>query len=282
VYLRSHSFVRRVASVLLGGTLVVGGLVLTAGPAAAAGDLEVDAPSPLFGSVSSMVPLESRTATFEVRNNGTEAGYLRVSVGNVKASSTKYADAMTLATSVPGFTGDPVTLSSAEPCSVLTEGLVLEPGDSVTVTTDLALADMPGKLGQRSTASFRIRVGLSDSRPGTIAPTQCSPNAAIVDGVPVTPAVTGEDEETPEPDATATPAPDRPIGAEPWPTFFGLNLSPNTVQLLQDWGGLVPAIAFILGSGGFFIAARRRRKRQADDEDDSDFDDPDLDYRVDV
>ena len=262
--------------------MLAGASLSIAGPAAAAGDVDVTAPSPLFNDLASMVPLESRTATFEVQNTGTEAGYLRISVGSVTASSTTYARAMTLQTSVPGFAGDAVPLASAEPCSVLTEGLVLEPGDSVTVTTDLALADMPGKLGQRSTASFRIRVGLSDSRPGTIAPTQCSPNAAIVDGVPVTPAVTGEDEETPAPDATATPAPDRPIGAEPWPTFFGLNLSPNTVQLLQDWGGLVPAIAFILGSGGFFIAARRRRKRQADDEDDSDFDDPDLDYRVDV
>ena len=272
---RTRIFVRAFSA-----SLLVGASLLVAGPAAAVGEIEVDAPSPLFGSVASMVPLESRTATFEVRNTGTESGYLRVSVGNVSATSTKYADAMTLASSVPGFVGAPVALSSAEPCSVLTEGLVLEPGDSVTVTTALALADMPGKMGQRSTASFRIRVGLSDARPGTIAPTQCSPNAAIVDGVPVTPAVTGA-EETPEPDASATPAPDRPIGAEPWPTFFGLNLSPNTVQLLQDWGGLVPAIAFILGSGGFFIAARRRRKRQAD-EDDSDFDDPDLDgnYRV--
>jgi len=269
---RTRNFVRAFCVCLL-----VGASLLVAGPASAVGEVEVVASTPLFGSVASMVPLETRTATFEVRNTGTEAGYLRISVGNVDASSAKYAEAMTLTSSVPGFDGDAVALSSAEPCSVLTEGLVLEPGDSVIVTTDLALADMPGKVGQGSTASFRIRVGLSDARPGTIAPTKCSPNAAIVDGVPVTPVVDGDDEEPrQEPDATATPAPDRPIGAEPWPTFFGLNLSPNTVQLLQDWGGLVPAIAFILGSGGFFIAARRRKKRR-DEDDDSDFDDPDLD-----
>ena len=271
--MRTRTLVRAFCAVLLAGASLS-----IAGPAAAAGDVDVTAPSPLFNDLASMVPLESRTATFEVQNTGTEAGYLRISVGSVTASSTTYARAMTLQTSVPGFAGDAVPLASAEPCSVLTEGLVLEPGDSVTVSTELALADMPGKVGQGSNASFRIRVGLSDARPGTIAPTKCSPNAAIVDGVPI--ADGGTTTEISDPDVTATPtatpAPDRPISAEPWPTFFGLDLDPNTVQLLQDWGGLVPAIAFVLGSGGFFIAARRRKKRR-DDDDDSDFDDPDLD-----
>jgi len=248
-------------------------LLGAAGAATAASDIHIDQTGPLFGSATAMVPLDEWTTSFTVTNTGSNTGFLRISVADVASSSSRYESAMTIAASVPGHTGAPVALSTAEPCRVLTEGLVLAPGQSTSVTAQLALGDMSGSTGQNNTLTFAVRVGMSDVAPGTIAPTACSPNTVAIPGVGDGSTGSGGTEVDASPEVTETAAPgvSRDVNGKPWPTVAGIPFDPNTVELFQDWGGLVPALAFVFGSGWFFLAARRRRKRAADD-DDSDFD----------
>jgi len=250
---------------------VAAGVLGAAGSAAAASDIHIDQTGPLFGTATAMVPMDEWSTGFTVTNTGSNTGYLRISVADVTSASSTYETAMTIAASVPGHTGAPVAMSSAAPCRVLTEGLVLAPGESANVTTKLALGDLSGSTGQNNTLSFTVRVGMSDVAPGSIAPTACSPNTVVIPGTGSGGSTnTAVDPVAPEVEETAAPGVPRDVNGRPWPTIAGIPFDPNTVQLFQDWGGIVPALAFLFGSGWFLIAARRRRKRAADD-DDSDF-----------
>jgi hypothetical protein len=257
---------------MVAAVTVAGSVLGAAGAAAAASDIHIDQTGPLFGSSAAMVPLDEWTTGFTVTNTGSNTGYLRISVADVASGSSTYEKAMTIAASVPGHTGSPVAMSTAEPCRVLTEGFVLAPGQSAAVTTTLALGDLSGSTGQNNSLSFTVRVGMSDVAPGSIAPTACSPNTVTIPGTGADGSPTSADGTVvvPAPDDTAAPGVPRDVNGKPWPTVAGIPFDPNTLELFQDWGGIVPALAFLFGSGWFLIAARRRRKRAADD-DDSDF-----------
>lgn len=292
----SRAILAGVASVLL--------VVAGATPAHARGELDVSVDGtfssannpPIFTTVTGMVPLESQSATFVVRNSGDEPGYLRVSVSNVSTSTPVLAEALSVQASVTGYAGAPVALSSASPCRVLTEGFVLRPGRSVTVYSVLAMGDLDGQAGQNGFAAFSFDIGLSDVAPGSIAPTSCTPNSSVVPGPPDGPSTppdpnnpgTANPDGQPGPDPVATPT-DRPSAtptAEPevpvfqWPAFPTFDLDTNTVRLFQDWGALVPGLAFVLGAGWFLFIARRRRKKEDEEENDDDDSDFDESYAV--
>jgi hypothetical protein len=171
-------------------TLGVGALVALGGaaPALAATGIQVSAdgvtyaaslPDGLFQQIEISVPGDSQDAEFWIRNDGPVAAHLRVLVASVSVSDPVLADALTVSASTAAHPGPTVTLSSAQPCHVLTEGDLLQPGDTVHVTARLALGDLDGLDGQGGTASFALRVHLTDSSV-PLPPTECGTNATDI------------------------------------------------------------------------------------------------------
>jgi hypothetical protein len=139
-------------------------------------------PGGLFDQITISVPGDSQTTEFWIRNSGPVPAYLRVAVAAVTVSDPVLADALTVAASTTAHPGTPVALSTAQPCQVLTEGDLLSPGDTVHVTARLALGDLDGLSGQGGTATFALRVGLTDSAI-PLPPTSCGEDGT---DIPVT------------------------------------------------------------------------------------------------
>lgn len=130
-------------------------------------------PGGLFNQITISVPGDSQTTDFWVRNAGPVPAYFRVAIANVTVSDPVLAGALSVNASTVAHPGTAATLAAAQPCRVLTEGDLLSPGDTVQVTARLALGDLQGLVGQGGTASFDLRVGLSDSVI-PLPPTSCS------------------------------------------------------------------------------------------------------------
>lgn len=152
-------------------------------------------PGPLFSTINLVVPGDSQSASFWVRNTSASAGYLRVVLSDVVASSPAIADGITVSSSTPAHTGTAVPLSSASPCRVLVEGDLVPAGGAVRVTSTLVLGNLTGTTGQGDTASLSLGVGMSDAAVGGLPPTSCIGSSTFipVSGSPVALAYTGSD-----------------------------------------------------------------------------------------
>ena len=159
---------RRIAVVVA----VIAMVVVPAASASAAGVVELSSDgstwssslsSPLFAAPPALVPMQAQSATFWVRNTAADPAYLRLTVENLNWSGTHYAAALSMAASVPGTSGTPLTLGSSSGCLVLLDGILLAAGQAVKVTTTLALGDLTGTTGQTGTAAMDIAVGLEQA-----------------------------------------------------------------------------------------------------------------------
>jgi len=241
-------------------------------PAWAADELELSSdgvhfgarlPGGLFGDIANIVPTDTQAEEFYLRNSGEESGFLRITLRDVVASDAYYARALTLSVTAGNSDGEVVALSDAKPCVVLNEGLRVRPGQVVKVSTLLALADLAGHTGQAASASLAIRVTLSDTKPGTQQPTDCTAGGVAITPPVITPTPTPSDSATPTP--TPTPSVIPPDDTPP-PASGLLAVAINTWHLFEEYYVLVPVLAFLGGAGLFWLVARRRRKRE-DDED---------------
>jgi hypothetical protein len=203
----------RIASVV--GILLAAAVSLGAGPAAAASLSAVPAhavgsalqfstdgahystvfPGSLFTDVAVLVPGDSQTITFWIRNAADSAGYLRLVMSDVATTNPALADALSLKVDTATTAGAPARLSQASPCWVVAEGDRLESGGTVRVTATLALGDLSDTDGQSARSLFSVRAGLSDATLGSLPPTSCGgPSTAIpVSGPPVDVAMTGSE-----------------------------------------------------------------------------------------
>lgn len=272
-------------------TLSVGVIAVAPAPAAhaAGGSIEISTDGvtfvsnlsgSLFTDIATMVPGDSQSANFYVRNSGNQAGFLRITLRDVVSTDAHLASALTVSASVPGFVGAPVAVDTATPCRVLTEGLVLAPGQTATVATSAALGDLLGQNGQGGNADFAIRVALSDATPGSLPPTDCGPND-ITTPDPTVPGITvpgtpgggtGGGQGTggavqPDEDDTAAIVPevDTELPVLPFPELLGID--PNTWRLYQELLVFVLFGALIVGAGTFWIVAARRRRRDEEEND---------------
>lgn len=220
------------ASIAIGFVAAAIVLLGAAGPAAAAGGVEVSRngvdfaatlPGGVFDRLTIAVPGDVQSTGFWIRNTGPVTARLRIVIAAVSVSDPVLANALTVTASTSAHPGASALLASATPCRVLTEGDVLAPGDSVHVTATLALGDLNGRLGQKGTAGFDLRIELTDSVV-TLPPSVCGASGASVpaagDGdIPL--AMTGAE----------IPAP------------------------------LVIAATSVLGAGLFLVVAAKRRRR---------------------
>ena len=176
--------------------LIAVGLVLApAAAASAAGVIELSDDGsawstslggPLFATAPQLVPMQSQSASFWVRNATPDDAYLRLTVDNLSWTGTHYAAALSLAASVPGAAGAPLALGTATGCLVLLEGVLLPAGQAVQVSATLALGNLDGTTGQMGTASMDIAVGLEQATSSAPAP-GCAPAATPATTIVVVP-----------------------------------------------------------------------------------------------
>ena len=257
---------RAIAAVVLAAGLVLG----SASAASAAGVVELSSDgsswssslgSPLFSATPQLVPMSSATATFWVRNTAPDAGYLRLTVDNLSWSGTQYASALSIATSVPGTAGSPLDLGSASGCMVLLDGVLLAAGQSVKVTTTLALGDLQGQSGQSGLAAMNIAVGLEQDTGSAPAP-GCNPGTSTA--APTTVVVVPPGKPGAEAPSTAqpTPAAEVTVGDDP-PLVPGDSFFALLANTLVRFDGSVlgwASLGVVLGAALFFLVPLIRRR----------------------
>lgn len=266
-------------ALLLGTALSVGG----ASPAQAADEVLVSPngvtfssmyPGILFDGIAHYVPGDTDQETFYVRNGGTTPGHLRVTLTDTVASDTDFADAFTVSTSTVNRAGSSVTLLSASPCWVLLEGVVLGVGETVAVTTAIALGDLHGLAGQGATADFSIGVALYGAAV-SLPPTHCGAINITVPGTPQSPSPgtnkpqgVGLIVPDVDPDTRSVPpaAADNPADLPVLNLPEILGIDPNTWQLFEEYFVFVLIGGFIAGVVWFAVVARRRRKNEPEPE----------------
>lgn len=230
-------------------------------------------PGALFDDVALLVPGDSQQQVFYVRNSGTEAGFLRVTLRDVAFTNTDFADALTVTARTAGQPGSPASLLTANPCWVLLEGPTVAPGEVVRVTAGLSLAQLHGMAGQGASAALAIGVELSDTSAGSLPPTACGSPSTQIPAVPGRPgsATSGSQAQSGIGSGDSAPAGDgdsQPgAGAEAGGDLPVLNLpggiviDPNTWHLYEELLVLVLVAATMLGSGWFMMVAWLRRRR---------------------
>lgn len=183
-------------------------------------------PGVLFSGIAKIVPGDTQSQVFYVRNDGPDDGYLRITLRNVTGEPT-FAAALDVATSSPGHTGAPATLAKASPCWVLNEGIFLAARSTLTVTATLGFASSSGNPTQSALANFEVNVSLTDTAVA-LPPTDCGGSGTVIPGV------------VPRPGALSYTGSDVPVM-------------------------LIIVTAFIMGAGLFLVVAARRRKRESDE-----------------
>src|SRR5690554_8026172 len=73
----------------------------------------------LFTDIDHLVPGDSDTAIFYLRNSATEPGFLRITLRDVVTSNADFANALSMQASTFGHQGEPATILEADPCWVL-------------------------------------------------------------------------------------------------------------------------------------------------------------------
>lgn len=226
-------------------------------------------PGALFDGIAHFVPGDSDQETFYVRNGGSEPGHLRITLKDVVAADADFADALTVSASTVSQAGPAATILSANPCWVLLEGVTLGVGQTVGVTTTVALGDLHGLAGQGASAGFALGVALSSSS-APLPPTHCGITDNTVPGTPgtATPGLGNASQSTgqavpadanPEPPATLNPG-DLPVLN--LPELLGID--PNTWQLFEEYFVFVLIGGFLAGTVWFALVAWRRRNSDDD------------------
>ncbi|WP_341952915.1 hypothetical protein [Salinibacterium sp. TMP30] len=226
----------------------------------------------VFDNIARLSPGDSQSETIYVRNSGTVAGYLRITMREVRYSDQHYGNALNLTTSTPAVAGTAKSISSANPCQVTYEGTIVAPGAIVPVVATLALGNLSGTDGQGATASLALRFALSDTTPGTLPATNCGGSGTSIPITPTSPGAAGGTATSgtltggiavpaPAPSASAAPISGEASGAEVLPSLPStFTLDPNTWRLYQEYLVLILVLAAVIGAGISWFAGRRSRK----------------------
>lgn len=206
----------------------------------------------LFTDFGLIVPGDVRTATLWVKNESSGPALLRISGLNAVASSSTFANALSVRASDSASTGSTRTLTSIGSCLQLKDDEMLVSGETREITVDVSFADVGERLAATNTASVDIRTSLRDPRGGDLATTDCPPGATV----PVLPPAV--DPPVVDPPAVASPSAEGGAGA-----VRAVPL-PNGV-LAFTGSSPYSSIMFAtiaIGTGGLLLAAARRRRRR--------------------
>lgn len=109
-----------------------------------------------------LVPEGKATDSFVVRNDGGTLGYLRVLLTAVAVPNPDVLSALTISASTTADSGEPLPVSAVRPCLALLTAKPIAPGESVRVTSVLALGNLTATQGQGIPIAFRLKVLLSE------------------------------------------------------------------------------------------------------------------------
>lgn len=268
--------------VIVAGALGLG-LALSAvggaAPAHAAGPISVSPdgvaytstyPGTFFDAIGRMVPLDSQSESFYVRNDNTVPGFLRVVLRDVTYSDTAYATALTVRASTPATSGSPTPLTAANPCVILVEGQTVQPGEVVPITAVLALGDLNGSVGQNAIAGLTVRVELHDTSTGSLPTTTCStagPGTSIIVPPNRPPRPQGQASSYAKPPVVPEAPVEEPeidLPVDPQGSVRGIE--PNTWLLYEERWWFLFILAFALGSLTFMVVDWLRGRRDLEDE----------------
>ncbi|CAN5383273.1 hypothetical protein BH11ACT3_BH11ACT3_16110 [soil metagenome] len=266
--------VRRIAMFGIAAVASVGALVLAPLSATAAPSTSTDplvqlstdgvnfsaSVAPLFDTSLRMIPESAQSRSLWVMNASTEEGYLRVVVGGVTGNNRELLNALSLQADTEAMTGSSVSLTSANPCHVLTEGALLGPGGTMRVDLSLLLGDMNGSHGQGGNIGFQLLVGLSGVDPAGTPATACISAGTAVQVLPAaggpgstSAGAAGIADTADVPDTTDVP--------ETVPTLA--DLVANTARLFQENFVFLWVVGAALGA--FLMLYLTRRRRRADE-----------------
>ncbi len=204
----------------------------------------------LFRDIARMVPGDSQTSTFWIRNGADSAGFLRLVLSDVTSSDPALAHALSLRVRTDSLIDQRITIDKASPCWVLVDD-ILNRGASVKMTVTMTLGGLNGTDGQNANASFALRAGLRDVAAGSIPPSSCDGTSTGIDG-------TGPVPLSPPPAPAPAPAPtntSHPSGVAGSPAVIAFTGSELPYPLLIAGAGA-------LGVGLFLLIAARRRRRE--------------------
>ncbi|EAR25735.1 hypothetical protein A20C1_07643 [marine actinobacterium PHSC20C1] len=279
---------RKLAAKVSGFALMIAlGALLGASPASAApgvgiAELSDDGvsfsrtyPGVIFNDIARLSPGDSQSKTIYVRNTGTVAGYLRITMREVRYSDSHYGDALSVRTGTTGSSGSAISVSTANPCMVTHEGTIIAPGQVVPIVATLALGNLSGSDGQGATASLALRFSLTDSRPGSLPATNCGNAGTTVPVTPTGPGSPGSNDSTgilSSGISVPNPSPSPAVAAPEESTNNGLlpalpatfSLDPNTWRLYQEYLVLILLLAASIGAGISWLVGRRSRRDSED------------------
>lgn len=238
--------------------------------------------APLYSADLRVIPQTSHDASFWVRNDSDEVGFLRIVLSDVSGNNTDLLGALSLQASTPTTVGIPAALTSAQPCRALTQGAVLAPGDSIRIDTSLAIADLVGVAGQSGSVGFGLQVGMSSVDPAGTPATTCVVAGSTVPVFPSTPtypnaapvaegsstattAVLGRGVQRTTATGSAAPVtPTTPVagreGLDPMPYPFVLFQLTNSLRLFQEDIVFLWVMSAMIGALCVLILTRRRRR----------------------
>lgn len=119
---------------------------------------------PLFAGLPVLVPGDAVTVPLWVRNDGAQAGQVRLSGTDAWSTSAVFAEQLSLTAAEAGSTAPAVVpLARAAECALLVAGPVLEPGESRELVVTLAFSpETTGREAHDARAGVDVVVALRD------------------------------------------------------------------------------------------------------------------------
>lgn len=193
----------------------------------------------LVDGLGRLVPGESISTDFWMKNPTDSSASLRISARDVTASSTLYGESVTVSVWNSG-SGQVATATLAEltQCDVVVPPQAIARGAAQRTTVTFAMADLADEVAQNQTGTMSLLVSMRDAAAGPFPASACDDEGVLI---------------SPEPEADADAGTN--AGASPG--------APRRSTIAYTGAGSVTApiaaAALLIGIGAFLVASRRRR-----------------------
>ncbi len=151
--------------------------------------------SGLFDGLGMMVPLDTETATFWVKNPTADPASLRVSVQDLVVTSAVLASSMTLTAFDDGTgTTNNSQLDTLAPCDVVIAPQTILSGAVIRVDLTITMLNVNGLTAQDKIGALTFLAAMRDLSAGPFPPTACNDDGVIISSnLPSRMAYTGQE-----------------------------------------------------------------------------------------
>ena len=183
-------------------------------------------PAGLFDGIGRMVPMDSETATFWVRNTSATDAALRVSLQDMVVSSPALAASIELTSWDSGTAAaNSATLNTLAACDVIVPEQIVPTGATIRVDLTLTMMNVTGLTAQDMLGALNFLAAMRDAAGGPFPPSACDDDGVLI------------------------------------PTDLPTLMAPTGSELPTDW---LAAGGALVGFGILLVLARRRRKRETE------------------